>query len=440
MPDPTTTDQAPSPSAASHPALRALRHRNFRLFFGGQLTSLIGTWMQTAAQSWLVLKLTNSPLMLGTVSFANYLPILLITLFAGVIIDRVDRRRLIILTQALLMMSAFILAALTWTGVVRVEHVIILAAFNGIVSSFDMPGRQAFVVKMVGVSDLPNAIAINSLMFNSARMIGPAVAGLLIAGLGTTMCFFLNGVSYLAVIWSLYAMVLPSSRLPPSTEPVLRHLREGFSYVRRHRPTRTLLLLSAVSNGLGSQYTVLVSLFARNLLHGGPSLYGFLLAAMGIGAAGGAVTIATAESPRTMVRNLAIGLFVSSIAIAAFGLSPWTVLSITAQILAGYGFTSSRATTNTLLQLFVADELRGRVMSFYTLSALGMAPLGAIQVGFVGEHFGSRSAVVLCGAISLVCAIVLLTRASMISHPHPTSDEEVVVASNPDAAAKPATP
>jgi MFS family permease len=438
MPEPTTTDQPPSPPRAGHPGLRALRHRNFRLYFGGQLTSLCGTWMQTAAQSWLVLKLTNSPLMLGTVSFANYLPILLITLFAGVIVDRVDRRRLIILTQALLMMSALTLAALTWTGVVRVEHVIILAAFNGIVSSFDMPGRQAFVVKMVGVSDLPNAIAINSLMFNSARMIGPAVAGLLIAGLGTAMCFFLNGVSYLAVIWSLYAMVLPPSDLPPSTEPMLRRLREGFSYVRRHRPTRTLLLLSAVSNGLGSQYTVLVSLFARNLLHGGPSLYGFLLAAMGVGAAGGAVTIATADSTRAMVRNLAIGLFVSSIAIAAFGLSPWIVLSIAAQILTGYGFTSSRATTNTLLQLFVADELRGRVMSFYTLSALGMAPLGAIQVGFVGEHAGPRPAVVLCGAISLVCAIVLLTRASMISRP--TWEEKTVVASNPNGAAKPASP
>ena len=420
MPEPTATDQPqPSSSPAGLPTFRAFRHRNFRLYFGGQLTSLIGTWMQTAAQSWLVLKLTNSPLMLGTVSFANYLPILLITLFAGVIVDRVDRRRLIIVTQTLLMMSAFILAALTWTGVVRVEHVIALAAFNGVVSSFDMPGRQAFVVKMVGVSDLSNAIAINSLMFNSARMIGPALAGLLIAGLGTAMCFFLNGVSYLAVIWSLYAMVLPPSRPPPTNEPVLRRLREGFIYVRGHRPTLTLLLLSAVSNGLGSQYTVLVSLFARNLLHGGPSLYGFLLAAMGIGAAAGAVTLTTAESTRAMVRNLAIGLFVSSIAIAAFGLSPWIFLSVAAQILAGYGFTSSRATTNTLLQLFVADELRGRVMSFYTLSALGMAPLGALEVGLVGEHIGPRPAVLICGVISLVCAVVLLTRASMISRPDP---------------------
>ena len=396
-------------------AFRALRHRNFRLFFGGQLTSLIGTWMQTAAQSWLVLKLTNSPLMLGTVSFANYLPILIMTLFAGVIVDRVDRRRLIILTQALLMMSAFTLATLTWTGVVRVQYVIMLAAFNGVVSSFDMPGRQAFVVKMVGIEDLSNAIALNSLMFNSARMIGPAVAGLLIAGLGTAMCFFLNGVSYLAVIWSLYAMVIPAETLPQPSGDVLRHLREGFNYVRRHRPTLSLLLISAVNNGLGSQYTVLVSLFARNLLHGGASLYGFLLAAMGIGAAAGAVTLATGSgSTRSMVRNLAVGLFASSVAIVTFGLSPWIVLSFASQVLAGYGFTNSRATTNTLLQLFVADELRGRVMSFYTLSAIGMAPIGALKVGLIGEHLGPRFAVIICGGVSLLCAGALLARARLI--------------------------
>jgi len=397
-------------------AFRALRHRNFRLFFGGQLTSLIGTWMQTAAQSWLVLKLTNSPLMLGTVSFANYLPILVMTLFAGVIVDRVDRRRLIILTQALLMMSAFTLAALTWTGVVRVRYVIMLAAFNGIVSSFDMPGRQAFVVKMVGIEDLSNAIALNSLMFNSARMIGPAVAGLLIAGLGTAMCFFLNGASYLAVIWSLSAMVIPAETQPQPGGDVLRHLREGFDYVRRHRPTRSLLLISAVNNGLGSQYTVLVSFFARNLLHGGAGLYGFLLAAMGIGAAAGAVTLATGSgSTRSMVRNLVIGLFASSAAIITFGFSPWISLSFASQVLAGYGFTSSRATTNTLLQLFVADELRGRVMSFYTLSAIGMAPLGALEVGFIGEHLGPRAAVIICGVIALLCAGALLTRARLIT-------------------------
>jgi MFS family permease len=426
MPGSATDD--PEAHRVRDSAFRALRHRNFRLFFGGQLTSLIGTWMQTAAQSWLVLKLSNSPLMLGTVSFANYLPILLITLFAGVFVDRVDRRRLIILTQTLLMLTAFTLAALTWTGVVRVQYVIALAAFNGIVSSFDMPGRQAFVVKMVGVEDLSNAIALNSLMFNSARMIGPAVAGLMIAGVGTSMCFFLNGISYLAVIWSLYAMHLTHDSVPLSDHDIFRRLREGFSYVRRHRPTRDLLLISAVNNGLGSQYTVLVSLFARNLLHGGPGLYGLLVAAQGVGAAAGAVTLATAAgSTRAMVRNLTVGLFCSSIAIIGFGVSPWIVLSIASQVLAGYGLTSTRATTNTLLQLFVTDELRGRVMSFYTLSALGFAPIGALEVGFVGEHLGPRAAVVTSGVISIACAIVLLLRAKTITSGRPEGSGMTVV-------------
>src|SRR5690242_18745935 len=189
-------------------AFRALRHRNFRLFFVGQLISLIGTWMQSVAQAWLVLKLTNSSMALGLVAFAGYLPILLAGLFAGAIVDRVDRRKLIIISQALLMLSAFVLAALAWAGVARVEHVVILAAFNGLVSSFDMPGRQAFVVEMVGREDLPNAIAMNSMIFNGARMVGPAVAGMLIAVIGVSGCFFLNGVSYLAVIWSLFEMVL----------------------------------------------------------------------------------------------------------------------------------------------------------------------------------------------------------------------------------------
>ncbi|HSU91166.1 MAG TPA: MFS transporter, partial [Sporolactobacillaceae bacterium] len=191
-------------------AFRALRHRNYRLYFFGQLVSLAGTWMQSAAQAWLVLKLTNSSLMLGVVSFAQFTPILLVGLFAGVLIDRVDRRRLIITTQFMLMVSAFTLAALTWTGTVRVSHVIMLAAFNGAIGSFDMPGRQSFVVEMVGYEDLANAIALNSMMFNSARMLGPAAAGLLIAYLGIGTCFFLNGVSFLAVIWSLFQMEIPA--------------------------------------------------------------------------------------------------------------------------------------------------------------------------------------------------------------------------------------
>ena len=397
-------------------AFRALRHRNFRLYFAGQLTSLIGTWMQTVAQSWLVLKLTNSALMLGVVTFANYLPILLVALFAGVIVDHVDRRRLIIITQALMMLSAFALAALTWTGVVRVEHVIFLAAFNGVVSSFDMPGRQAFVVEMVGLEDLPNAIALNSMMFNGARTIGPAIAGFLIALAGTAMCFFLNGVSYIAVIWSLFAMRLAPKANEPQDMSMLRRLREGAAYVWVHRPTFYLLVLVALNSGLGVQYAVLIPVFAKNILHAGAGGYGLLMAAQGVGAVVGAIALATRSgTARGLRENLTVGLFLTALAIIGFGVSSSMWLSLATQMCIGAGLINYMAATNTMLQLFVSDELRGRVMSFYTLSFIGIAPLGALAVGYLGEHFSPEAAVVLCGALSLACALILLTRLRMFA-------------------------
>ncbi len=397
-------------------AFRALRHRNFRLYFGGQLTSLIGTWMQTVAQSWLVLKLTNSPLMLGVVTFANYLPILLVALFAGVIVDHVDRRRLIIVAQVLLMLSAFVLAALTWTGAVRVEHVVILAAFNGVVSSFDMPGRQAFVVEMVGLEDLPNAIALNSMMFNGARTLGPAIAGFLIALVGTAACFFLNGVSYLAVIWSLFAMRLTRKTGEGLGASMFQRLREGATYVWAHRPTFYLLVLVALNSGLGVQYAVLIPVFARNILHAGARGYGLLMAAQGIGAVMGAVVLASRSgTARGLRENLTIGLFTTAIAIIAFGVSASMWLSLAAQMFIGAGLINYMAATNTMLQLFVSDELRGRVMSFYTMSFIGIAPLGALAVGYIGEHLSPEAAVAACGALSLGCALMLLTRLKLFA-------------------------
>jgi MFS family permease len=265
-------------------AFRALRHRNFRLFFIGQLISLIGTWMQMVAQSWLVLKLTNSSLMLGVVSFASFMPIVLVALFAGVVVDHVDRRRLIIGAQTLLMLSAFVLAGLTWAGAVKVEYVIGLAALNGFVSSFDMPGRQAFVVEMVGREDLSNAISLNSMIFNGARMIGPAIAGMSLAVIGIAGCFLLNGISYLAVIWSLLEMKLPRRERREFGATMLRQVRLGLAYVWRHRPTFWLLVLVALNMGIGMQYSVLIPVFARDLLHVGAHGYGFLMAAQGLGA------------------------------------------------------------------------------------------------------------------------------------------------------------
>ncbi len=402
-------DAAEEAAAARTGAFRALRHRNYRLYFFGQLTSLAGTWMQSAAQSWLVLKLTNSSMMLGVVSFAQFAPILLVGLFAGVVIDRVDRRRMLIGTQTLLMLSAFILAALTLTGRVRVEYVILLAAFNGTVGSFDMPGRQSFVVEMVGYEDLANAIALNSMMFNGARMLGPAAAGLLIAYLGTGTCFLLNGLSFLAVIWSLWQMNIAPRTIDIGGAKVLAQLREGLAYVWRHRVLLSQMLLAAVTNGFGYQYLVLVPIFARNVLHGDAKAYGFLVAIQGLGSVLGAATLASRVTPDGIRNNLIAGLFISAIGIVTFGLSPWLPLSLLAQLVIGAGLTNFRASNNTLVQLFVTDDLRGRVMSTYQLASVGMMPLGALTVGFMGHTLGPQHTVVICGVVTIIAGIVLVT-------------------------------
>jgi MFS family permease len=397
-------------------AFRALRHRNFRLFFAGQLISLIGTWMQSVAQAWLVLKLTNSSMALGVVAFAGYMPIVLVGLFAGVVVDHVDRRRLIIAAQILLMMSAFVLSALTWAGMVRVEYVIILAALNGLVSSFDMPGRQAFVVDMVGREDLPNAIAMNSMIFNGARMVGPAIAGLLIAIIGVAGCFFVNGVSYLAVIWGLLEMDLPRRARRQFGSAMMHQVRQGLTYVWAHRPSFYLLLLVAINSGFGMQYTVLIPMFARDLLHAGARGYGFLMAAQGVGAVAAAIVMnSRSDEPRVLRQHLVFGIFCTAIAIGVFGVSQWMALSLVAQMLIGAGLMNHMVTTNTMLQLFVKDELRGRVMSIYTLSFIGTAPLGSLEVGFVGEHLSPRVAVAICAMFSLICGFILLTRLKLFA-------------------------
>ncbi|HEY6417711.1 MAG TPA: MFS transporter, partial [Candidatus Binataceae bacterium] len=409
-------------------AFRAFRHRNFRLFFGGQFTSVIGTWMQRVAQAWLVLKLTNSSMWLGLVSFSTYMPIVITGVFAGAIVDHSERRQLLVVTQSLLMTSAFVLAALTWAGVVRVEHVMILAVFNGLVSSFDMPGRQSFVVEMVGREDLPNAIAMNSMIFNGARMIGPAFAGVLIAVSGVAGCFFLNGVSYLAVIWSLLAMKLPrlhadslltaarESGLGALAGTMLTRVREGLHYTWRHRASFYLLVLVSINSGFAIQYTVLLPLFARNLLHSGPKGYGLLMTAQGLGAVLSAVAMNTrGATARNLRQNLTFGIFCTAAGIFLLAVSQWMALAMAAQMLVGIGLMNHMVTTNTMLQLFVSDELRGRVMSLYSLSIIGMAPLGSLEVGFVGSHFGPRIAVAICSMVALACGVFLVTRLKLFA-------------------------
>jgi MFS family permease len=425
--------QEPEPAApilsetvAEHPislegarlgAFRALRHRNFRLFFLGQLTSLIGTWMQIVAQGWLVLRLSNSPFKLGLVSFSSYIPLLLVTVFAGVVVDHVDRRRLIVATQTCLMCSAFVLSALTSTEVVRVEYIIMLAAFNGLVNAFDLPGRQTFLVEMVGGSreDLPNAIALNSMTFNGARSIGPAIAGLMLMVFSEAGCFFLNGVSYLAVIWSLLEMDLPAHQTQRFGATMLKRVREGFAYAWHHPATFNLLVAVAMITGLGMQYSVLVPVFARNILHGQARVYGFLMAAQGIGAVCGAVVLSwRSRGPAQIRQHLVAGACLMGSAIVIFGLSRWMVLSVVAQMLVGAGMINYMASTNTLIQLFVSDELRGRVMSLYTMSLMGLAPLGSLEVGYVGQHLSPELAVVMAGTVALASALYLISRLKIL--------------------------
>jgi MFS family permease len=286
-----------------------------------------------------------------------------------------------------------------------------------------MPGRQAFLVEMVGREDLPNAIALNSMIFNGARAVGPAIAGLLLIAIGEAGCFFVNGVSYLAVIWCLLEMELPSRPPQRFGAVMLKRVKEGLTYVWRHRATYYLLVLVAIISGFGIQYSVLVPVFARDLLHGGPRTYGFLLAAQGIGAVIGAIALAMRSSkPEQLRRNLVFGAFCLALSISIFGISPWMSLSLVAQMLIGAGLMSYMATTNTLLQLFVSDELRGRVMSIYTLSFIGMAPIGSLAVGYLGEHAGPRVAVLMCGIITLMCAFYLLTRLSVLTSAEMSSE------------------
>ena len=294
---------------------------------------------------------------------------------------------------------------------------IALAALNGLVSSFDMPGRQAFVVEMVGREDLPNAISMNSMIFNGARMIGPAIAGMSLAVIGIAGCFLLNGVSYLAVIWSLLEMELPRRERREFGATMMLQVRLGLAYVWRHRPSLWLLVLVAINMGIGMQYSVLIPVFARDLLHVGAHGYGFLMAAQGLGAVISAIVMnVRSTAPKTLRQNLVFGIFCMALSAAGFGLSRWMWLSLLTQMLIGVGLMNHMVTTNTLLQMFVTDELRGRVMSIYTLSFIGTAPIGSLAVGYIGEHFSPRTAVLFCASFSLLCGFIVLTKLKLIAH------------------------
>jgi MFS family permease len=398
--------------------LRALRHRNFQLFFSGQLISLVGTWMQTVAQSWLVYKLTGSGLLLGSVGFASQIPVFLFAPLGGITADRSNRQQVVIATQTASMILALVLAALTLTHRITVKEIFVLAALLGIVNAFDIPGRQAFLVDMVGKEDLMNAIALNSSMFNGARVVGPAVAGVLVARLGEGWCFFANGVSYIAVIIGLVMMdVHAPPRASAHTSP-LEHIIEGFRFVSNTAPIRALLLLLGVVSVTGMPYVVLMPIFADRILHnGGQQLasligshdlgavrLGILMGASGVGALLGALTLAVRSGVKglgTWVSVCCAGFGISLI-LFAFSTAFW--LSVALLLPVGYFIMLQMASSNTLIQVMVPDALRGRTMAVYSMMFMGLAPIGALVGGALSDRVGAPWTVAIGGIASVLGA------------------------------------
>jgi MFS family permease len=384
--------------------MRALTHRNFQLFFSGQLISLTGTWMQTVAQSWLVYKMTGSSLLLGSVGFASQIPVFLVAPLGGTVADRMNRHRVVIATQTASMILALILAALTLTHTVKVWHIFVLAALLGVVNAFDIPGRQSFLVDMVGRDDLMNAIALNSSMFNGARVIGPAIAGILVAKIGEGWCFFVNGVSYIAVIIGLLLMSVVCPRRSKSDSP-LEDIIEGFRWVSHTGPIRALLLLLGVVSLVGMPYTVLMPIFADRILHGGAKGLGILMGFTGAGALFGALTLAMRSGVKGLGRLVSICCAGFGISLIAFSFSKFFWLSAVLLIPVGFFIMLQMACSNTLIQAMVPDALRGRVMALYSMMFMGMAPFGALLGGALADRLGAPITVATGGAASIAAAI-----------------------------------
>jgi len=401
---PTRSAAAPARSRFQD-TIRSLRHRNFQLFFSGQLISLIGTWMQNVAQSWLVYRLTGSSLLLGVVSFAGQIPVFPMAPLAGMVADRWNRRTIVIITQTVSMVLAFILAALTLTKRVTVWEVIVLAALLGVVNAFDIPARQSFLVEMVGRDDLMNAIALNSSIFNSARIIGPAIAGILVASIGEGWCFFANAVSYIAVIVGLFLMRIPRRVAERAITSAFDHIAEGFRFVRRTAPIRALLLLLGLVSLVGMPYTVLMPVFAKNILHGNARTLGVLGSAAGIGALTGALTLASRRRVHGLGRWVWMACGAFGLFLILFSFSHWYVLSVLLLVPVGFSLMTQMGATNTLVQSMVPDRLRGRTMAVYSMMFMGMSPLGSILAGAAAERMGAPITVALGGVLAVGAAI-----------------------------------
>src|SRR5579883_2479566 len=385
--------------------IRALHHRNYRLFFAGQFVSLAGTWMTNVATSWLVYRLTGSALLLGLVGFAGQFPAFLLAPVAGIYVDRWNQHKLIVATQTASMIQSFALAALTLTGRINVPWLLALGAAQGLINAFDMPCRQAFLVTMIeGKEDLGNAIALNSSMVNASRLLGPSIGGLIIAAAGEGWCFFIDGASYLAVIAALLAMIVPASAAPKTESRPLHDFLEGWNYVRGSMPIRSIILLLALSSLVGVPYAVLIPIFAGGILHGGPHTLGLLMAASGCGALIGAVWLASRKSVLGLNGAIPAAAAVFGVGLVAFACSRAVWLSSLLIMLAGGGFMIQMAASNTILQTIVDDDKRGRVMSFFMMAFLGTAPFGSLFAGGLADRVGAPKALALGGALCLLGA------------------------------------
>ncbi len=398
----------------------ALKHRNFRLFFVGQLVSLTGTWIQSTAQGWLVYQLTGSKVLLGTVAAVGSLPMLLFSPWGGSVADRHSKRTVVLYTQTGMMLLAFAFAALVGSGRIQTWHILLLAAGGGVAMAFDMPARQAFMVEMTSREDLMNALSLNSSIVNGARVIGPAVAGLVMAQVGMALCFLLNGLSFIAVIAGLLLMRLPRFVPPKEPDSMRSHIIEGFAYVAGHQRVRTLLILFGVVGIFGWSYSVLLPAYATDILHVGEGGYGALLSANGLGALTGALTVATYGNrvrPRLMILG---GLWLFSAMLVLLAMVRWYPLVLTCLAVGGWGMLLYFSTTNTLIQTQVSDEMRGRVMGIWALIFGGMLPAGGIESGFLSQAVGVPWTVAVGG---LVCGLAGLVTWLLVRRNPPASPE-----------------
>jgi MFS family permease len=414
-PHPIADDARAAARDYSH-AWRALRHRNFRLFFGGQTISLVGTWMTRIATAWLVYRLTGSALLLGTISFAGQIPTFLLAPFAGVLVDRSNRRHVLIWTQTLAMVQSLALAALTLSHRITIAEILALSVFQGLINAFDMPGRQSFMVQMVTPqrasspgtpeesdrNDLSNAIAINSSMVNVARLVGPSLAGMVIAVSSEGWCFLIDGISYIAVIVSLLMMHVRVADLRRATTSMFEQMREGWSYVSGFTPVRTILLLFALISLMGMPYMVLMPVFAGRVLHGGPHTLGFLMGAAGAGALVSAFSLVLRRSVRGLTKMIPIAAVVFGGGLVLFGFSRWVWLSLFLMLFVGFGMMQGMTASNTIVQTLVPEDKRGRVMSYYTAAFMGMAPFGSLLAGALAHWIGAPRTVMFTGSCCIV--------------------------------------